>query len=421
MYRRRKRRHPFAAYAALAFNLLICVTPFLAARTLFIAFGEEHLRTSATDESVDATKAAIDGRFERLARRNGGQDRDTWAEFVGQELEAGDMPAVRGLLLAAPQMLAPDEAESLQARIAVADGGGPQVAISAALSYLPEPLQAEYARRSAPLSAQFDTAEASEADPAAASGDDGYELSAGSMTVSASQFSVLGDLRDLSLQAARWTRNGEIDEFAFTLSGIGLILADDDSRNGASIALSAKRAESLDPDFVEYLERKLYLAAPPQRLKRQLSAKLQHEFGYVTDGPGILEDVFRSSADAASLELLLSDLRLINDIAQATSPMSAVTMLSLVRNSSDLRRAKLVSQAGGDKAVALAQNDPGRLLNSAKTVIEWTPALMMQAAALFACCLLLIIVSCNVLFESIRRSTPQRRSAVYQLEEMVSS
>lgn len=419
MYRRRKRRHPFAAYAALAFNLLICVTPFIAARALFTAYGEEHLRTSATEDSVDATKAAIDARFERLARRNGGQDRDTWARFVGDELDAGDMTAVRGLLLAAPQMLAPDEAESLQARIGVADGGGEQVAIDAALAYLPGDLQAEYTRKSAPLSAQFDAAAAES--EAAAPGEDAFEVSASSMPVSASQFSVLGDLRDLSLQAARWTRNGEIDEFAFTLSGVGLILADDEARNGASIALSARRAESLDTEFVEYLERKLYLAAPPQRLKRQLSAKLQHEFGYVTDGPGILEDVFRTSADAEALELLLSDLRLINDIALATSPMSAVTILSLVRNSSDLRRAKLVSQAGGDKAVALAQNDPGRMLNTARTVIEWTPGLMMQAAGLIACGLLLVIMSCNVLFQSIRRSLPQRRSAVYQLEEMVSS
>ncbi len=419
MYRRRKRRHPFAAYAALAFNLLICVTPFIAARALFTAYGEEHLRTSATTESVDATKAAIDARFERLARRNGGQDRDTWARFVGEELDAGDMTAVRGLLLAAPQMLAPDEAESLQARIGVADGGGEQVAIDAALAYLPGDLQAEYTRKTAPLTAQFDADEAE--GEAAAAGDDSYEVAASNMPVSASQFSVLGDLRDLSLQAARWTRNGEIDEFAFTLSGVGLILADDEARNGASIALSARRAESLDAEFVEYLERKLYLAAPPQRLKRQLSAKLQHEFGYVTDGPGILEDVFRSSADAEALELLLSDLRLINDIAQATSPMSAVTILSLVRNSSDLRRAKLVSQAGGDKAVALAQNDPGRMLNSARTVIEWTPGLMMQTAGLVACGLLLIIMSFNVMLQSIRRSMPQRRSAVYQLEEMVSS
>lgn len=418
MYRRRKRKTPFAAYAALAFNILICVAPFVAAKALLTAYGDVHLRTAATEESVDATRAAIDARFERMARRAGGQNRETWAGFVREELENGDMTAVRGLLLAAPQMLSSEEAQSLEARIGVADGGGPDVAINAALSYLPEDLQTTYDRKSAPLSAQFEETAPSGDEGDGAAVEDGFVFAPDSMDAGPSQFSVLGDLRDLSLQAARWTRNGRIDEFAFVLSGVGLILADDDARNGASIALSAKRAESLDPEFVEYLERKLYLAAPPPRLKRQLGSKLQHEFGYVTDGPGILEEVFQTSADRESLEQVLGDLRLIHDISRETSPMSAVTILSLVKNSSDLRRARLVSQAGGDKAVALAANEPGRLLNSAKTVIEWTPGLMIQAATLCACLLLLVIVAGRVMRDSIRRSSPQRRSAVYQLEEM---
>lgn len=415
MHRRRKRRHPFAAYAALAFNILICLAPLVAARAMLTAYGDTHKEANASEDSVEATRLAIDSRFERLARRSGGRDRDTFAEFVRAELADSDLTAVRGLLLAAPQMLAPEDAEALRARVDVADGGGPQVAISAALSYLPEDLQSEYARKTAPLTAQFEGVGDSEDTDTS-----GVLLASEINRPVRSQFSVLGDLRDLSLQAARWTRNGEIDEFAFTLSGVGLILADDAARNGASIALSARRAESLDPDFVEYMEDKLFLAAPPQRLKRQLGAKLQAEFGYVTDGPAILNEVFQASADQESLELLLGDLRLINDIALATSPTSAVTILSLVRNSSDLRRARLVSQAGGDKSVALAQNDPARLLNAAKTVVEWSPALMVQAGLLALFGLLLVVVCLNVLFESIRRSTPRRRSAVYQLEEMVS-
>ncbi len=420
MYRRPKRRAPFAAYAALAFNVLICISPFVAARTLLTAYGDEHLQANASEESVAATRAAIDSRFERMARRAGGQNRDVWAQFVGAELEAGDMTAVRGLLLAAPQMLSAEEAQSLEARIAVADGGGPSVAVNAALSYLPDDLQTAYNRKSAPLIAQFEEAELP-ADEEASATDEGFVFAPDVAMSGESRFSVLGDLRDLSLQAARWTRNGRIDEFAFVLSGVGLILADDAARDGASIALSANRAQSLDPEFVEYLQRKLYLAAPPQRLKRMLGAQLQHEFGYVTDGPGILEDVFRSSADPEALEVLFSDLRLIHDISRETSPMSAVTILSLVQNSSDLRRARLVSRAGGDKAVALAVNEPSRLLDSARTVIEWTPALMAQAAVLALCMLLLVLTAGNVLFKSIRRASPQRRSAVYQLEEMVSA
>ena len=74
----------------------------------------------------------------------------------------------------------PEEAQSLEARIAVADGGGQQVAINAALSYLPEDLQAEYERKSAPLIAQFAEAEAAESEAAPDTAEEGFVFAPGS-------------------------------------------------------------------------------------------------------------------------------------------------------------------------------------------------------------------------------------------------
>ena len=114
--------------------------------------------------------------------------------------------------------------------------------------------------------------------------------------------SILGDLRDLSLQAADWARQDRIDEFAFTLAGVGLILADPEAREGASIALSARRSQTLDPEFELYLERKLFDAVPPEELKKVLEGEFQSDYGYGTTGPAVVESVFKSSVDRVALE-----------------------------------------------------------------------------------------------------------------------
>ena len=413
MYRRRKRRLPFAAYAALLFNATLFVSPFIAAQTMFTAYGREVARLHDSDASMAATRRAINARFSRLADEDGNTGREAWTNLIRMELEAGEMSAVRGFLLAAPSMLSGDDLDSLKARIAVADAGGDEALINAALAYLPEDVRALYERRSASVIQQLSDAapadeveEAPEPDVYAADED------------ASAQFSVLGDLRDLSLAAARWTRNDKIDEFSFVLSGVGLILADPPARQGASIVMSAARAESLDPQFSQYLERRLFQTAPPQRVKRLLTSRFSHEFGYVTDGPQILRDVFAEAADSSQLQILLKDFRVIRDIAAETSPMAAVTILSEVKTSSDLRRARLVARAGGDKAVALALNDGDRLLDNARIVIVWSKALGMQVAACFACVALLAYIAMNVAWKSFRRNAPIRRSAVYALEEI---
>jgi hypothetical protein len=89
-----------------------------------------------------------------------------------------------------------------------------------------------------------------------------------------------------------------------------------------------------------------------------------------------------------------------------------------VRDGSDLLRARLVAQAGGNRAVALARYDGEHLLETARTVITWNNALRMQLAGLGACLLLLAFIAMNVLWKSFTRDKPKRRSAVYALDEV---
>ncbi len=415
MNRRRKRRLPFAAYAALIFNASLCLTPFIAARTISTAYGDKKPAFEATSEAIEATRLAMDERFEKLSANGDSAPRDVWSGLVRASLEADDMPTVRGLLQAAPAMLEGADADALRARVAVADESGEQAVLQAAVAYLPEDVQDEYERRTTSIVSMFSNAAPAGAVPGAA------DAPAAPVAPVAEEgrrgFHMLGDLRDLALQASRLARQAQVDKFEFTLAGVGLILADPEAREGASIALSARRAKQLDPAFVLYLEQKLFAAAPPAELERVLSGEFQNEYGYGTTGPAIVESVFLSTVDRQALETFLADLRIMRDISDDTSAQSAVAILSQVKDGADLRRAKLVAQAGGDRAATLAKYDGEHLLDTARTTITWTNALRMQVAGLLACLALLGFIAISVFWKSFRRNKPTKRSAIYQMED----
>jgi hypothetical protein len=413
MNRRRKRRLPFAAYAALAFNAAICLTPFIAARAISTAYGDKKPAFEATPEAIAATRQAMDVRFTKLSTDGDGDPRDVWSSMVREELEANNMTSARGLLLSAPAMLDGPDGAALRARVAVADGSGEEAVIAAAVAYLPEDLQDEYERRSASPLAMFSNS----ASGAPAGAAPPQEPPVANDEDAPARFSILGDLRDLSLQAAGWARRDRIDEFAFTLAGVGLILADPEAREGASIALSARRSQTLDPEFQAFLERKLFEAVPPAELKKVLEAEFQSDYGYGTTGPAVVESVFKSSVDRVALESVLADLRILREIANDTSAQAAVTIVSKVKDGSDLRRAQLVARAGGDRAVTLARYDGDHLLDTARTTITWTNALRLQVAGVLTCLVLLGFLALSVFVKSFTRSRPKKFSAVYLGEE----
>ncbi len=416
MFRKRRHRSPFAAYAALLFNAALLVTPFVGARAIATAYGENRQLYESSKKALDATHAAMARRFERLAVDAGGPSREVWAKFVAAEVEKGDLVKARGFIQAAPAMLPAEDAAALRARLEAADSG-PNAMVEAAFPYLPTDVQMAYKRLDTPIVSMFvnaappETAERIEEGSGDGPADEAIDDEP-------RKFSVLGDYRDLAMMAARWVREGRIDEFAFTLAGVGLALADDEAREGASLVLSARRAQRLDPKFELYLQRRLFLAAPPQRLKRQMQGEFQSEFGYVENGP-VIERVFRSSVDKGALDGLLRDLRVIHEIAQETSPTSTVDILSRVKDGADLRRARLIAQAGGELAPTLAEHDGGAFLDTAKTVVTWSDALRVQLAILALCFGVLLFVSVRVFWRSIMRSRPVRRSAIYALDEVV--
>src|SRR5262249_26512491 len=140
----------------------------------------------------------------------------------------------------------------------------------------------------------------------------------------------------------------------------------------------------------------------------------------------VVEKAFKSNVDPAALASLQEDLRVVRDIAHdtsiqpgVTSAASAVDILSTVKDGADLRKARLITQAVGNAAPTLNHLDPGGFLDNAKTVIPWNNALRLQLAGLGACFALLVLISLNVLWRSVTRNKPRRRSAVYGLDEVM--
>ena len=444
MSSRRKHRLPFAALTALAFNASLGLTAYVGAHAVNNAYGRDRPQYEASYEAVEATRREIDKRFARLSAQGDESPKETWSSYVREELDAGDMTTVRGLLLAAPAMLGNGlDGQALKARLEVSEEEGEDAILNAALVYLPEDVQMRYEDLNTPISERYgltvqpdtgqtefvqsDQPDASSSiaagpddltgEPQAAPAPEGEVQDRG-------EFRVLGDMRDLAMQAARWSRpspassavSDDVDEVSFILSGIGLTLLDPQAQEGASVVLSSRRADRLNERFETYMERRIFKAAPPDRLREELAGRLRDSFEFVSNSE-VISAAFRAVADPGALKGLNEDLRIIQDIVEQTSAMSAVTILSSVRSSADLHRARLIALAGGDRAVALARYDETHFLESARTIIPWSHALRLQLAGIAASLCLMTVLALNVLWRSFTRTRPVRRSAIYALQE----
>ena len=418
MNRRRKRRLPFAAYAALIFNAALCVTPFMASHVMSTAYGDKRPAFQATPEAITATRQAMDTRFQQISSRPDKASREVWAEMIRTSLEEKEMRRVRGLLLGAPAMLDGKDGDALRARIAVASGSGEDALIDAAVAYLPEDLQDEYDRRTTTLQSIFTASAPASAVPGAAPAAATTSLAVARDNDAPIELNRLGDLPQHTRTAVGWANDDHTDVTSFLLSGIGLILADPEARAGASVAISTflTRKEGAVP-FKLYLQQRIEDVVPVAEMKRLLAAEFRNEVGYSPKNAEVVDRVFRTSIDKEKLEPLLAEFRILREIAQDTSNESAVAIISRIKDRADVNRAQLVARAGGDRVVPLADYDGENLLDTARTTVTWTNALRMQVAGLLACLALLGFVALSVFWKSFTRDKPKKVSAVYLMDD----
>lgn len=404
---------------ALIFNGLLFLLPVIAARVVVIAFAGAGIGQAPTPEALNETRRNIEAAFEKIAPSSS-ERRVYWGKLVDRELRSGDLSAARGFLLAAPQMLNRDDMNTVRAAAASEITGTEDERLAkAAVRFLPDPVSAKYKAALRPPTMPVPEREETPEDPSVTDlGDDGMQpaptparaLSA----VPTASFSVLGDLEDLAANSRRWMNGDEADSFVLRLTGLATIEPDMpatvDLIEAASILKGAHRAGRITPAYLSLLESRLSDVMD----ERDLRPELENAFSQIAPMSVLgarVKEAYANAYDGSRLGRLTIEIELINRIADATSPSGAITLLEHVEGAEDMRRARLIAEAGGDRAAALVKQNGAKALELARSGIQFTTPLILQIMMLVAISIALTLAFLAILQRTF--SGRRRKAAIY--------
>lgn len=418
MARRRKSTGKTSGWMqAVVFNSMLILLPVIGAQVLGAAFSGSAFSDSPGIEAIDQTRKNMDEAFTSFAPRNPSDRYEFWYDVVDRELSERDVAAAHGFLLAAPQMLdRKDVKELMVAADAERLDRADDRLSAAALRKLPTAISLKYeeAQVSARVvdvqSGLVDTPETvvEVADPEAGNqGGPAVEVSS-ERAATETRFRVLGTFQDLAENSERWVHGDRVDEIALKITAIGLLEAEtadglsDANIRAASILKSALRSRRLTEDFQDYLSARVNAAVPDNTLRPALEDALG-ELATLDIRTERTKTAFIGSIDARGLQRLEADLEQIDRIGTLTSPAAAVTLLEQVEDASDLRRVRLMAEAGGDRAVALIKQSGAGALRIADTGIRWTLQMVLQVMGMTAAGLALLFVTWSTFRRNIRK------------------
>ena len=417
---------------AVVFNSLLVLMPVIAAQSLSMAFSGEGFSDTPTIEAIDQTRRNMDESFASISPRSGGDKYKFWHDIVERELTDMDVSAARGFLLAAPEMLDRESVRELQA-----DSDGVKMdraddrLAAAALRKLPldiglkfEEAEAAAGRKTFASAStaldETDEAEATNPDTDAETADtsDLGEEAETEVTLAASarsadrRFILLGTFADLANNSERWVKGDRVDPITLKVTAIGLIGAEsadgvgDGNVRAASILKSARRARRMTPEFTTYMRNRLNDAIPDSALRPALEDVFD-ELATTSVRVDRVRDAYMNAIDPAGLQQLEADLVQIDRIGMLTSTPAAITLIEHLKDEADLRRARLLAEAGGDRSVALVKQNGEDALRIADTGIKWTRDLMFQVMGLTASGLALLYVMIATFRRNVR--LPKKR------------
>ena len=387
---------------AAMFNSLLILLPVIGANTVRKAYQSAGVAESTSIDAIRQTSGRLDREFRELAPREENRKLPFWQDKVQGALEEKDKDALRGYLSAAPAMLGNELGKQVRARAeAETRGSAEERSIRAALQQLPEPMarsiEQELGLPQSPQSLTVPDTAAPDA-PGTPDPDRGEVLEAGGRTEPDWRFKLLGSYGDLATLSLRWINGDRSDAIVFKLTGIGQVqqgLSDglsDANIRAVSIIKSASRSRRLTPAFTDYLDSLTSDAVPYDRLAPALTDAL--------DGPNTTEvrglrvqRAFEQSIDPAGLARLEAELEHIDRLATLTSPTAALTLLSAVQDATDLRRARMLAEAGGMQAVALVKERGTEGLRVADAGVSWNASMVLEIMSLTAAGMLLFWVA----------------------------
>lgn len=366
-------RIALSALTGLVFNISLIALPFMGAALWQTVSSGNLIDYAPSPATRGATQRALKAEAARFVRA--GEDRRmTWNNLIARELGEGDIAAARGFALSAPAILRGGDAAQIQ-RLVPANGTDRDY-LNATIPLI-EPSYARQRFRSV--------------------------IGSGENT----SFDVLGDAQETAAIAHRW-RNGEaVDYVLFALGGATLAASDappDDVRLGASVVKIAKNGARLSPEYIARLDADVAAALPPERLRTELDSIFQNRDAIVDEGAAAALAFVRARQPEA-WSRLSDDLRQIGAMARATSPSGAAQLLTHARTSRDLERLRLLADATGERAVAVAKRTPDRLiLKSARGEIRWTDSLIADIGWTLLAALGLVLTTHAAVFGALRQA-----------------
>ncbi|MEO0981113.1 MAG: hypothetical protein AAFX03_00505 [Pseudomonadota bacterium] len=390
---------------SVVFNGLLLLIPLLAAQTLASALSGDGMGPEPTPVALAETRREIERSFERLAPR-AADPRAFWADLVDRELNARDMSAARGFLLAAPIMLNSEDSRAVKAAAEIEpSGSADQRMARAALIFLPNDVRARYDAANRPPEVEIAAEEPVESAPSEA---DAETQSAVLEQAEATRrrFMLLGTPDDLAANTRAWKMGAETDTLLLRLNGIAMNADQVGGAAGRALAASAPQAVSilkaarrsgrLHPAYAQQLAQRVEAAMPEARLR----AALDNAFDPSAPPSGQADRVsaaFLEALDVDALPRLKVELRHVAEISEATSAAGAVTLIEQVRGAGEMRKARLIAEAGGDRAIALVKQNGRGALSAADTGVRWTQMLVLQIMGLVAALMALILTTLSTL------------------------
>jgi len=388
---------------AVMFNSLLILLPVIGANTVRKAYEGAGVAEVTSIDAIRQTTERLDREFQELAPKEEARKLPFWQDKVQGALEEEDTDALRGYLIAAPAMLGNELGKQVRARAeAETRGTADERYIRAALQQLPETvarsIEVKLGLPQFPADAVEPETVTETAEQGAGGDDPGEVLQAGARPELDWRFKLLGSYSDLATMSQRWIGGDLSDAIVFKLTGIGLVqqgisdgLSDGNIR-AVSIVKSASRSKRLTPQFTEHLDNLTGAAVPRDVLTPALNEALE---GFNTSdvrGTRVLR-AFEQSIDRSGLARLEAELEQIDRIATLTSPAATLTLLSVVKDGTDLRRARMLAEAGGMQAVALVKERGNDGLRVADAGVSWNTSMVLEIMSLTAAGMLLFWVA----------------------------
>ncbi len=421
-WRQQEVKRPSTWRQSLLFNSLILLLPILAAQIIIRAYTSDIATDPMSLEARQETRQEIEAEFRDLSGPVG-SERAFWAERISQMLTERDFSAARGYLLAAPMMLNKQDAAAVLAAADAEDTGNRDQRLArAALFFLPDDVRANYQRSIAPPDVPTPSNSDAETEAAALPSDEALEEDAAIAAEKVQplpeaaplmnepfagkrSFFLLGDPADLTRRSQRWIAGEQVDSMQLRLRALGLMTQNEatpeaqDFFVAASVLRAAHRSGRLNERFERYLETRIEQALPEEALRVKLVEAFEPVVTTERRASAVLA-AYQGSLQADARARLARDMEIIARLVELSSSTGAMTLVEQVTTPEDMRRALLVAEAGGHRAVALAREQGSEVLKHAQLGAKWTRALILQVMALMALGMALVWTTMSALTQA---------------------